>query len=293
MGYRNRRRKGVEDRRRTAIIFAIVLGWCGVHRFTLGQWQYGLLHIFLMIVSFATIGEWVPFEMTPWTTLSAALAYFHAWQWWQMSDEAFAERYLEPVEEPVKGKYLKGHAKESPRVLSQRARKQALAAAHEAYAGHDYEEAATLYEKAVGMDLSDGESRVFAARCYSLLEDEEAAYRHLERAYVLKATNLHLVDEDDAFAWLRTRIDFQERRRKGYGRSSAEEAMEDTADYEKETWRYRRKENSTNKGLPEPRANILDQVDLKQKLASLRDLYDSGLIEESEYTRIRERLLHH
>ena len=213
-----------------AILFALGLGWCGVHRFSLGNWQWGLAHIFLFVVSMATFDRFLGWDMTPWLTASAFVAYYDAYRWWRLTDDEFSDRYLERVDEadaptapgqapsrvPKPGRYLAGTAAPHPRVLSAKARRAVLASAKTAYEAYDYQAAAEAYENALDLDLHDGESRVLAARCYTLLEDRDAAYRHLGRAVQLHATNLNLVTDDSDFAWLRTQDDFDARRRIGY-----------------------------------------------------------------------------
>jgi len=262
--YRNRREGGPAARRKMGIVFAITLGWCGVHRFTMGQWQWGLAHIFLFVASMAIFDG----NLTPWTTASALLAYYTAFRWWRMSDEEFADEYLEPVEEEVEGKYLKGMATAHPKVISGKAKRKILASAKTRYEQFDYQGAAELYEDALDMDLSDGDSRVLAARCYSLLEDAEAAYRHLRKAVLLKANNLDIISRDEGFAWLRTRADYTRRRRAGYG---PVETLEGTS--------------TQPPALPPRQDNIL------ANLEKLGELKERGLLNDDEFLREKKRLL--
>ena len=266
--YRNRREDVPNSKRRMGIVFALGLGWCGVHRFILGQWQWGLFHIFLFVVSMSTINSWLNIDV-PWLSASALLGYFTAYQWWRMSGEEFADNYLEPVEEHVEGKYLQGTATAHPKVKSGRVRRKILASAKTHYENFDFQGAADLYEDALDLDHYDGESRVFAARCYSLLENSEDAYRHLKKAIQLKASNLELVDEDEGFAWLRLQPDFMARKRSGYGEVAATAEM--NAD--------------EPKSLPSPEPNILDRL---EQLGRLRD---RGLLDDEEFAREKRRLL--
>lgn len=256
-----------------AIVFAVGLGCFGVHRFTLGQWQLGLVHVFLMVVSLANFeGEFL--GVSPWTTLSALLAYGTALWWWRMGNEEFAERYLELAEEgeAVEGKYLAGTTAVHPKVKSRRERRKMLASAKQRYESYDLQGAAELYEAALDLDLSDGDSRVLAARCYSLLEDQASAYRHLRRAVQLEAGNLDLVDVDEGFAWLRTRPDFVARRRAGYAHVAQESVARGTSEVP-----------VPKLGAPVP--NVLDRL---EQLGSLRE---RGLLDEEEFAREKRRLL--
>ena len=251
-----------------AIVFALALGWVGTHRFVLGQWQWGLLHIFLFVASMA-LADGISVELSPWVTLSAFVAYYHAWQWYTTSDEAFAEQFLERVEpdpEPVPGRYLRGETATHPRVLSSRARARLLASAKTAHESFDYQEAARLYEQALDLDLRDGESRVLAARCYTLLEDAPAAYRHLGQAVALRATNLTLVQTDPDFAWLRTQADFAARRAGGFVAEAPAGGR-------------------TPPALPGARSDVLADLD---RLGQLRE---RGILNEVEFAREKERLL--
>lgn len=262
-----------------AIVFAIALGWCGVHRFTLGQWQWGLFHIFLFVVSMATFDRFFGWDMTPWLTMSAFLGYYNAVQWFKMTDEAFGEQFLEPVDadRPIEGKYLRGQEVVHPRVLSGRARRGLLASAKTAYDSFDYQLAAEQYEQALDMDLNDGESRVLAARCYALLEDSDAAYRHLAKAVQLRATNMDLVGAGDDFAWLRMRSDFDARRRAGFGVPPPplnEPTPNGSASHRAE-----------RAALPPAGPNLLDDL---ERLAALRE---RGVLDDEEFVRQKERLL--
>jgi len=265
--YRNRREGGPAARRKMAIVFAVALGWCGVHRFTLGQWQWGLAHIFMMVGSIIIVEE-LGFNGNPWMTLSTVVAYYTAFRWWRMSNEEFADEYLEPVEEEVESKYLKGTATAHPKVISGKARRKILASAKTLYNQFDYQGAAELYEDALDMDLSDGDSRVLAARCYSLLEDAEASYRHLRKAVLLKANNLDIISKDEGFAWLRTQEDYTRRRRAGYGPVEPIEAN-----------------SMTPPALPPRQDNILE------RLEKLGELKERGLLDDDEFIREKKRLL--
>jgi len=245
-----------------SIVFAVTLGAFGVHRFTLGQWQFGLLHVFLMIVSLANFQDVL--GDTPWTSLSALLGYGTAVWWWRMSNEEFAERYLEIAEEEVPGRYLNGKTTVHPKVKSRRERRKMLASAKTCYETFDLQGAAELYEAALDLDLSDGDARVLAARCYSVLEDEESAYRHLRKAVQLEADNLGLIESDESFAWLRTRPDFQLRKSSGYAAvSPAPPVLQE---------------------LPTPQPDILSQ------LQQLGDLRERGLLDEQEFVREKRKL---
>ncbi len=291
--YRNRRRGGPGERRRMAIIFAITLGWVGTHRFTLGQWQWGLFHIFLFVVSMFFAGQVFGIDPSPWLTLSAFVAYYHAWKWYKMSDEEFGEHFLERVDvsTPVQGRYLAGTEVVHPKVLSSRSRSTLLASAKTAYETFDYQLAAERYEQALDLDLGDGESRVLAARCYALLEDAPAAYRHLAKAVALRASNLGLVASDPDFAWLRTQPDFALRRTAGFAlvevpvsRSSTTYANSNHTSHEHNT----ADPSSSTLGppqLPPPANNLLDSL---ERLAQLRE---RGILNEVEFAREKERLL--
>ena len=253
-----------------AIAFAIFLGYVGVHRFTLGQWHIGLLFVFLFVIS-NVMGLWAPgFEGLPWATLAAGVGYYEAYRFYKMSDDEFAERYLEEVEDstPLTSRYLNGTPAPHPRVMSAKAKRKLLAEAAELYEAYDYRAAADRYEEALDLDLADGESRVLAARCYSLLEREGPAYQHLRRAVQLRATNLQLIDEDAGFAWLRTRDDFRERRRDGFASPPAESGAEDGPP-----------------ALPQQSDNVLDRL---EQLGRLRS---RGLLDDEEFAREKRRLL--
>lgn len=268
--YRNRRQGGPAAKRRMAIAFALFLGYVGVHRFTLGQWHLGLLFVFGFVMS-NVMGLWAPgFEGLPWATLAAGVGYYEAYRFYQMSDAEFADRYLEEVadETAVSGRYLAGTAVPHPRAVSAKSRRKLAATAAERFDAYDYRGAADLYEEALDLDLADGESRVLAGRCYSLLEDAERAYAHLRRAVQLRATNLELVDEDAGYAWLRTRDDFAERRAGGFAPRDGEAG-----------------DPGASRRLSPPGDNVLDRL---EQLGRLRS---RGLLNDEEFAREKRRLL--
>ena len=256
-----------------AIAFAVLLGYVGVHRFTLGQWHLGLLFVFLFVISNA-MGLWAPgFEGLPWATLAAGVGYYEAYRFYRMTDEEFAERYLEEVEEAtdVTGRYLAGTSAPHPRAVSAVSRRKLAAVAAERYEEYDFRAAADLYEEALELDLADGENRVLAARCYSLLEEAGPAYRHLRRAVQLRASNLELVADDAGFAWLRTREDFPERRRAGF----AEVAVAPPGG----------RAEQDPPALPPRVGDVLDRL---EQLGRLRS---RGLLDDEEFAREKRRLL--
>ena len=275
-----------------AVLFALGLGWVGVHRFSLGQWQWGLAHIFLFVASMAIADDLLGWDITPWMTLSALIGYYHAYKWWRMSDEEFSDHFLERVDDdgapvaaaPVGGKYLQGRPAPHPRVLSAKARRAVLAEARAAYDAYDYQAAAQKYESALDLDLHDGESRVLAARCYALLEDRGSAYRHLARAVQLRATNLDLVTDDPDFAWLRTQADFEARRRLGYQAPQHPPAPPADPPARAAAAPPTPLSNGTP-ALPAPPPNLLDDL---ERLAALRE---RGVLDDTEFAREKARLL--
>lgn len=269
MKYRNRKENVVTHKKRTSIMFALLLGFIGIHRFNLGHWHIGMLYIVLFIISMSNDLVLPFFDHNPWVTMAACVGYVEAFRFYSMSEEEYAERYLEPAPVIRKGKYLKGKVIESN---PHQVKRKLLKTANDLFESFQYQEAAQAYEKVLSKDYNDGRVRVLAARCYSLVEDEVSAYRHLNLAVKLDAPNLNLIHIDEGFAWLRTRDDFELLLSNNFQRKSLNFSTPNV----KKTPSF----TTTQK-----KSTILDQLE------RLGEMKERGLLSVDEFERAKQRLL--
>ena len=132
------------------------------------------------------------------------------------------------------------------------------------FKAYDFEGAIIDFEKALDVEPQDIASHFNLACAYSIMEEKEEAFFHLDRAIKYGFKDIKRIQNHDSLAFLRMQEEFFEFQRNGYQLGTAKDDSE--------------------KSLNE-NGNLLDQL---QKLAELRD---KGLLTEEEFSNQKRRLL--
>lgn len=135
------------------------------------------------------------------------------------------------------------------------------------YKDFDYDGAIEDFKKAIEIDGTDIPTHFNLACAYSLTEEKDLAYKHIDRAVSLGFKDLEKIKTHDAFAYIRIQEDFEAFEKNGFrlGAKSKSIATDD--------------DNS--------------QVDslLLERLKKLAELRDRGILTEEEFLIQKEKLL--
>lgn len=133
------------------------------------------------------------------------------------------------------------------------------------YKEYDYEGAIDDFKKALEIDPKDIPTLFNIACAYSLTEDKEKAFYYLDKAVENGFKNFDKIQTHDAFAFIRIQDEFEQFSKNG----------------------YRLTDNQKASKVDEETPNS----DLLEKLKTLADLRDSGILTEEEFLMQKEKLL--
>jgi len=135
----------------------------------------------------------------------------------------------------------------------------------EKYKDYDYEGSIEDFNKALQINPKDIAVHFNLACAYSLTEQKEKAFEHLDKASALGFSDFGKIKTHDALAYLRIQDEFE--------------------DFEKNRYRLGQKKPEDNSG------NILESQNLLEQLKKLAELREQGLLTEEEFTLQKKRLL--
>ena len=249
----------------TAGLLALFLGWAGVHRFYLGQTGLGILYFFLMFFG-----------------VSFVLGLIDAIVFFSMDDGDFNRKYNSPERRATQDRNIKQYGPYSQnRGRMPAVPRNAQAAGRDLQNPHkingikkykefDLEGAIEDFNKGLEIHPRDISLHFNLACAYSLTEQVEKAYTHLDKAVSLGFNDFDKIKTHDDLAYVRIQDRFDEFQNNGY-RLKAADAIEPPVSRES-------KEET-----------IKDDVLLGQ-LKRLSELRDRGLLSEQEFIIEKKKL---
>ena len=275
---------GMKDKN-VAGILALFLGWLGVHRFYLGQVGLGILFIFLTVISlgtlaffFSVIDAIVFFSQDKDAfDLKYNKSYFKAVpkerQDFRRQDQRWEERQRARQQQSPQRSQQRSKPKPTP--VRKPRHNPYKASGIEKYKEYDYDGAIDDFTKALEIDERDIATHFNLACAYSLNENVEKAFYHLDRSVALGFNDFRRIKEHDALAYLRIQDGFLEFEKNGYqlakkAASSPENKTEDTE---------------------EPEEQLQLPNDLLDQLNKLNELKNKGLLTEEEFTVQKNKLM--
>jgi len=257
-------------KKNVAAIFGLLLGAFGVHRFYLGQVGLGIFYVLLSIVSLGTI--------------SSIIGIVDAILLFSMDQQVFDKKYngIDPYarrtretnshpqqrrERPRKEPRYVDHRKAKPgrTAPTSRANNPHKALGVAKYKDYDFTGAITDFEKALKVDPTDVAVHFNIACAYSITENIEEAFYHLNEAVENGFSDFDKIKEHDALAYLRIQEQFEEFEENGYRLESSV------------------KEKSTPP--PEISGNLLEQI------KRLGELKEKGFLTSEEFVEQKRKLL--
>jgi len=134
----------------------------------------------------------------------------------------------------------------------------------EKYKDYDYEGAIEDFVKALQINPKDIAVHFNLACAYSLTEQKDKAFDHLDKATALGFSDFGKIKTHDALAYLRIQDEFE--------------------DFEKNRYRLGKKTQENN-------SNVLESQNLLEQLKKLAELREQGLLTEEEFSLQKKRLL--
>jgi len=135
----------------------------------------------------------------------------------------------------------------------------------EKYKEYEYEGAIEDFKKALEINPNDIPTHFNIACAYSLTEDKENAFYHLDKAVENGYKDFDKIQSHDAFAFIRIQEEFEE--------------------FVQNNYRLTEDQRATIEGEGE------SNTDLLEKLKKLADLRENGILTEEEFLTQKEKLL--
>lgn len=197
-------------------IFALFLGWAGVHRFYLGQVGLGILYFFLMFLG-----------------ISFVLGIIDAVIFFNMSEQEFDRKYnsqsglVPPIYNqrsqqgypPIASPRQRGRVPAPPRnmqVPGRELQNPYKVNGIKKYKEFDLEGAIEDFNKGLEINPRDISLHFNLACAYSLTEQVDKAYAHLDRAVALGFNDFEKLKTHDDLAYVRIQDRFEEFQKNGY-----------------------------------------------------------------------------
>lgn len=253
-------------------ILALFFGFAGVHRFYLGQVGLGILYIFLMPIAFA-------------------ISFFDAIAFFVMDEDKFNLKYNREHYELVPRQRRQQRApqrpvqRNAPPVPPRQQRKAPVSSSPaqglkqqgiQKYKDYDYLGAINDFKEALRQAPRDISLHFNLACAYSLTEQADEAFFHLDQAVALGFNDFKRIREHEAFAFLRIQDKFEAFEAQGFRLNSA--VMPSSA--------------SAPTSIPQAAApGVEDHSDLLDQLKKLNDLREKGLLTAEEFDSQKKKLM--
>lgn len=265
-------------KKHVAGVLAFFVGMFGVHRFYLGQRFLGAVYLFVFFITMLiTIEEGVPAILVP-----SVLAFIDAILLWVMPQEDFDDRYNKKRMRKEGGINTRGARREKPdfnrksKNKLQELKKKGI----ELFRDYEFENAIDYFEDALELDPKDAALHFNLACCYSMVEDAETSFEHLEAAFDNGFDASKKIQNHSSLAYLRTHPDFDH---------------------------FVANDYKVMKSLPTPQENLLHNIpsstqdepssyinkddDLLTQISKLGELLDKGILSQEEFAVQKQKLL--
>ncbi len=277
---RRRNRQQQERSRIFAGFLAILFGWSGAHKFYLRDGGTGVIYLLILF----TVLRMGFFPIT------VLLGFMDAMRLFTMSDQAFDEKYnpdierddyYEPRQRRSQRPARRGQRQETRRSRSQAPRKRPQQALQKAnpfkksglkkYKEFDLEGAIEDFDQGLQISPDDVALHFNLACAYSLTENKDKSFFHLDKAVSLGYNNFDKITSHDDLAYLRIQPEF------------------DT--FKDNNFRINPLKASPTSDVQNPAMEEVKDDVLLSQLNKLAELRKKGLLSENEFQLERKKLL--
>ena len=262
-------------------ILAFPFGMLGTHRFYLGQRFLGALYLAFFIITVMITAD----EHAPVFLLSFLLPFLDAILFYAMPKAEFDRKYNK-----LAGRSTRNTTRAYSRSSYDFDRPKQANGFHELksegidkFRNYDYEGAIEDFLDALEIRPSNPALHFNLACCYSILEDDDRAYYHLEEAIKCGFNDKDKIHTHDALAFLRSSSQFDEFVNNGYRfdrKRYEEESKAPAPSPELELPNHSKEQMSTE-----------EADELLQQIVKLGELREKGILTEKEYLAQKKRIL--
>ena len=263
----------------TAAVLAFFLGMFGTHRFYLGQRFLGILYGFIFFVCMMIMFE----ERQPAIMFPVILAFVDSVLLAVMPQEEFDERYNRRKTRRQRfndNNYREELPPSSHKSLNQPTLAELKKSGIEKFREYDFGSAVEVFLAALKIQPNDAATHFNLACSYSILEQKEEAFIHLQGAVDNGFKQFEKIDTHDALAYLRAQPEFDVFVKNGYQVQEQQPVAETPVPPKAEAAPEMPKE--------EP---LVLQDDLLDQIIRLGELRDKGILTEEEFAKQKEKIL--
>lgn len=237
-------------------LLALLLGTFGIHRFYLNDIGGGIFYLFLFFIT-----SKLSFPV------STILGVIEAIRIFNMSNAEFDKKYNS-------GKRIKDKQHRNVREVRKRPKRRKRLfprknpfkkSALEKFENYDFEGAISDYRKALDISPDDPELHYQIAKAYSLTEETELAFRHLDTAVRYGLKKPEKIDTDEDLAFIRIQPQYEAFKANGY--------------------------EIPAKAIAPEKKDLLDEDLLLAQLKKLSELKKKGLLNDKEYEIEKKKLM--
>lgn len=241
-------------------LLALIFGWLGIHRFYLGQPGVGIAYLIFC-----------------WTPIVWLIAFIDAILFFVMDKDVFDFKYNRQFvdkreyrrnvgqERRQRTQYREQERRTSPRTVKNRKPDPYLKSGIEKYKDFDFKGAIADFKKSLGVRRKNVKTHFYLACAYSMTEQADEGFFHLDKAVELGFTEIEKIKTMDALAFLRIQPEYDTFKANGF------------------------RMMAKNVDAPETEREM-DDI-LLVKLKRLGELRDRGFISEEEFIKEKAKLL--
>ena len=267
-------------------ILALFFGWLGIHRFYLGQVGLGIVYIFLMpIMGFIALIDAIIFFSMDENEFDYKYNRRYVDRRDRNRETDFDRREYERRRRQRERSEYRGRDRrdsyrrdrqpprqqQKPERTVQKRNNPYKLSGIRKYKDFDYDGAIEDFEKALEVDAKDIAVHFNLACSYSLNENKDKAFFHLDKAVDFGFNDFKRIKDHDALAYLRIQPEFEEFERNGFRLIRRLAAPTDIVELPASAAAV------TEQPIDNSSSDLLDQL---QKLGELRD---KGLLTEEEF----------
>lgn len=274
-----------------AATLAFFLGIFGTHRFYLGQRALGVLYGFIFFITAI-----ISFENdVPALAFPAILAFVDSVLFAVMPKEEFDERYNQRFLRPKRRRRERADAdygrlpQQTPPYAHRPTLSELKRSGIEKFREYDFDGAIDDFLQALDIEPEDPATHFNLACSYSILEDEDGAFDHLDLAVANGFNQFDKIKNHDALSYIRTLPKFDEFVKNDYRLPETDHTANNEEPAEELKLRKEKPDKAKPNTPPEEQLTLEDE--LLDQIIKLGKLRDKGILTEEEFMTQKQKIL--